>query len=278
MAMRKNYWSCTKFADWVRGTKKSGAMTGRGWQEWETEAKAKHPIRYWLAEEFLDSLQNFINWPLDKLYDIKYFLNNRFISRSHALVASKIHIVPGKWCDLANRFLPCMFDSLVDFVEVECAWKNIAWDKEARQKFNPPFYAWGWFRWRVWRSPEAGIDYLTWAKNLVLDETWAIEKDDDNYGKPTHQAIAAAEILELYNWWTKIYPERKDPHDASGWTDFCAKRREQGHHFLDMEYDQDDQQRSKEILDLCQKIEDEYNREDEEMMIRLIKVRHNLWT
>ena len=31
-------------------------------------------------------------------------------------------------------------------------------------------------------------------------------------------------------------------------------------------------------LNLCHKIEDDYNKEDQDMMIRLIKIRHGLWT
>jgi len=36
--------------------------------------------------------------------------------------------------------------------------------------------------------------------------------------------------------------------------------------------------RSREALDATQAIEDKYNQEDEEMMIRLIKIRRSLWT
>ena len=71
MAQRSNYWSCTKFADWVRGTPKRGALTADGWHEWEVEAKSFNSIRYWIAEEALDAIQNFIWWPVDQLYAAK---------------------------------------------------------------------------------------------------------------------------------------------------------------------------------------------------------------
>jgi len=64
MAQRKNYWSCSKLADQIRGTVKGGAKTGSGWREWEENAKQNHPIRYWIAEEALDAIQNFIWWPV----------------------------------------------------------------------------------------------------------------------------------------------------------------------------------------------------------------------
>ena len=47
MAFRSRYWSCTKFADWLRGTKKLYAGTGKEWDEWDKKAKAAHSFRYW---------------------------------------------------------------------------------------------------------------------------------------------------------------------------------------------------------------------------------------
>lgn len=275
----RNYWSCTKFADWIRGTNKPDAETGKGWHDWNKTAKQQHPIRYWLAEEGLDALQNVLYSPADAIYNVKYYINNRWISKSHALTAHPTHIKPGKWCDLGNRFLPCLFDELVNFVEVECAWHNVAWDKDARKKYRPPFYARGWFRWRTWRSAESGLDYLNWAADLKIDETWAVDSSDENYGKPTHQAIAAREILELYRWYTQVYETRPDPHEASGWSDLCARRRESGKDFFDFEdRTPEEAEESQRILALLDKIEQEQKTEDTEMMIRLIKIRDSLWT
>lgn len=277
--MRKQYWSCTKFADWLRGTKKPEAETGKGWNDWNKTAKQQHPIRYWLAEECLDKVQAFIWWPLDKVYNIKYYINNRWVTKTHALTAKPHNINRGQWCDLGNRFLPCLFDELVDFVEVECAWHNINWDKQARAKYDPPFYAWGWFRWRTWRSAQSGLDYLNWAANLTVDETWGAQPGDENYGQPTRQSESAKEILVLYKWWTEVYPKRPDPHEVSGWTEFCSRRREDGERFFSLE-DRTDEERdeSKRMLDIMNNIEQQYEQEDTEMMIRLIRVRHALWT
>ena len=161
--MRNNYWTCSKFADWLRGTTKLKCGTAEEWHEWETRAKADYPVRWWLAEEGLDMVQKFIMYPVDVLYAIKYYINNRFITRTHALTAHPRDIPRGQWRDVGYRFLPCLFNELVDFVEVESAWSHIAWDKEARDKYKSPWYATGWFRWRTWRCPEAGVDHLKWA-------------------------------------------------------------------------------------------------------------------
>ncbi len=279
MAQRSHYWSCSKFADWVRGIEKGGAKTGRGWHEWEKEAKTKYPIRYWIAEEALDAVQNFIWWPVDKIYDLKYYINNRWVSRTHCLTASPNDIRPGSWCDVGNRFLPCLFNELVDFVEVELAWWHIAWsDKNERQKYNAPFWATGWFRWRTWRCAQAGLDNLEWQRNLVWKED-ECESGSPNIGQPTYQAVKAQEILELYKWWTEVYPNRPDPHDASGWTAHCDRRRSEDRHFLDLEdRTPEETAETHRLLDLCHEIEEQQKQEDEDMMIRLIKIRNSLWT
>jgi len=279
MRTRSKYWSCTKFADWIRGMKKGEAKTGKGWQQWELEAKQKHPIRFWIAEEALDNLQNTLHYIPDKLYELKYYINNRWISRTHSLTANASHIRPGSWRDMGDRILPCLFDELVNFVEVELAWKHIAWDEEARKKYHVPFWGTGWFRWRTWRCAQAGLDHLSWEMSLINDGSWGTAEDDPDYGKPTFQAQKAKEILELYRWWTEVYPNRPDPYDASGWTAICDRRRESGKHFLDLENQTAEEEAETRVsLDLCQKIEDDYHAEDEQMLIRLIKIRRSLWT
>ena len=274
--MRANYWSCSKFADWLRGTAKLRAGTGKEWRLWEKEAKASHPVRYWIVEEGIDKLQNFVNWPLDRLHDVRYYINNRWITRSHALTAHPRDIKPGSWCDVGNRFLPCLFNELVDFVEVEQAWHHVLWDEAARKKYKTPWTR-NFFRFRTWRCPEAGVDHLKWAMTLTNEE-W-LEEDEKHLAEPTYQAKAAKEILELYTWWKEVYPKRPDVHDASGWSAYCDMRREKGYHLLDMEdKSPEDAEMCKTALNKTQEIEDAYNKKDEEMMIRLIKVRQSLWT
>jgi hypothetical protein len=56
----------------------------------------------------------------------------------------------------------------------------------------------------VWRCPEAGIAHLEWATGLKHDEEW-FDKNDPRYGQPTHQALAAQEILLLYKWGKAVF-------------------------------------------------------------------------
>jgi hypothetical protein len=277
---RSHYWSCSKFADWVRGTPKLGAGTSEQWDEWDSKAKRYNPIRYWLAEEGLDYVSNVVYFIPDTLHSIKYYINNRWVSRTHSLTAHARDIKPGQWCDVGNRFLPCLFNELVDFVEIELAWWHIAWDDEARKQFQAPWYARGWFRWRTWRNPACGLANLEWQRNLVWNEDELLDKDDPRYGKPTFQAIKAQEILDLYTWWTTTYRNRPDAYEASGWTAACEAQREANGGKLSWSTPKDPvlKKAQTKAHKLLQKIEADYEAEDEAMMIRLIKVRHGLWT
>ena len=280
MAQHAHYWSCSKFADWIRGTTKLKMGTSEQWDEWTTTAQMKHNFRYWLAEEGLSHLQDFVTWPIRKLYDIKYYINNRWVTSTHALTAHPRDIKPGSWCDVGYRFLPCLFNSLVDFVEIELAWWHVVWDDKAYKQFHAPWYSRGWFRWRTWRSPEAGLANLEWQRKLIYDDEW-IGADDPRYGKPTPQAIRAQEILDLYTWWTVTYRNRPDPHDASGWSAYCdAMRVKYPGQMLGglNSKDAEDRKASDKAHKLLQKIEAQYEKEDEQMMIRLIKIRDGLWT
>ncbi len=276
----RNYWTCSKFADWLRGTTKLKMGTSEEWDDWEKRAKAGYPVRWWLAEEGLDYIQKFIFYIPEKLRSIKYYCNNRFITRTHALTAHARDIKPGTWHDVGNRFLPCLFNELQDFVEVELAWWHLLWaGKEDRAKYNAPWWNFGWWNLHQWRCPQAGLDNLEWQRNL----RWQADEVGDDFkdlGKLTPQAVKAQEILDLYNWWTQVYRNRPEPMEASGWSAYCEAARLANGGKLSFSQDKTPELKkmSTKAHKLLRKIEAAYEKEDEEMMIRLIKVRHGLWT
>ena len=278
MAQHYYYWSCSPFADWLRGTKKLSMGTSEQWDEWTTAAQMKHNFRYWLAEEALGHIQDFVTWPARKLNDIRYYINNRWVSHSHRLTAHSQDIKPGQWQDVGNRILPCLFNELVDFVEIEQAWHHCLWSDDMKTKYNVPWYRKGWLRWRTWRCPEAGMEYLRWAETLTNSEF--LDDDKKHLAEPTHQAKAAKEIIELYTWWTVTYRARPDPYDASGWTEYCEASRLANGGKLSFSGDKSPELKkmSDKAHKLLQKIEAQYEKEDEAMMIRLIKIRQSLWT
>jgi hypothetical protein len=279
----RNHWNCSKVADFIRGVEKPQALTCEDWSQWHKSNKNANKFRYWLAEKGLSKLQDIYMYIPDKLDNIRYYINNRWISKSHSLTAHPRNIKPGEWCDVGNRFLPCLFNELVDFVEVEQAWHHTRWDKEARKKYNTPWYRTTFFRLRVWRCPEAGLDYLKWASELT-DEEW-LPEDKKHLSQPTAQALAAREILELYHWWKEVYPNRPDIYDISGFNQYLDNLKKNN---TDSSTEKDsiflrptdpkliaDRDLSLRNMD---EIEKKYKEEDEEMMIRLIRIRDSLWT
>jgi len=271
----KQYWSSSKFADWLRGTPKPLAGTAEEWRDWEMKAKKKK-YRYWLAEEGLDYLEEFVYWPANRVNDVRCYINNRWITRSHSLTSN---LKRGRWYDLDTRLLHAVFDELVNFVEIELAWKLVVCSEEDRKKYKTPWYRM-FLRMGRWRSPEAGLAYLQWASDLKADEDW-LDKNDPGYGQPTHQALAAQEIVKLYTWWKVDRPKRPAPGDFSGWNKYCEENRKNASNadsfeFISTKMIKD--KRSDHILNLYHQMEKEHEDEDTAMLIRLIKIRQSLWT
>lgn len=247
------HWSCSRFADLVRGTDKLRAGTMEQWGEWHRAAAATHAFRYWLSEVALRRAQDFFTYPLRTYYSIRHYVNNRWVTKAHALTAAPIDIRPGNWCDVGDRFLPCLFNSLVDFVEVEKASLN---GSEGRDRAN-------------------GLAHLDWEISLVVDH----DPNHKQYGKPTLQAIAAKEIKHLYLWWTETYRNRVDIMESSGWSAHCAAMRvEPGCVFSGRDMTPADKERGSAAHKLLQKLEAANEKEEMLMMVRLIRVRSALWT
>ena len=251
----RNHWKSSKFVKWIRGYEKPHALTWQGWDEWEKETRAKYPVRYWFAEDFVPKVQDFVTWPATKIRDIRHYINNRWITRSHALTSN---LERGQWHDLDTRLMHCMFDELVNFVEIEQAWMQVMWGDNDK-KYQVPWYRRKPFGLRVWRCPEAGVDRLLWAAAL------------EEQGQPTRQAIDAKETLELYRWWKEKRPARRDPHEVSGWSKLCSEN-------SDPTLPNVPQHLKDASLAAMDRLEHRYQQEDEQMMIRLIKIRRSLWS
>lgn len=267
---RTTYWTSSKFADWLRGSHKLKHGTSEEWDDWHTTSRKKNPIRYWLAEEGLWHAQNFVMFPIDLIYTIKLYIVNRFISKTHALTSN---LKKGQWHEFDERVLHCLFDELVNFVEIEAAWNHGVWNDDIR--VNAPWYAFGWLRTRTWRCPELGIEHLEWASKLT-DEEFR-EEDDKVNAQPTAQALHAQELLVLYNWWKNVRPTRPDPHSESGWSKIYEEHSKNGSFFRSKKTPEE-REKINESLDLLHEIEERYENEDTEMLIRLIKIRQGMWT
>lgn len=244
--MHSRYWSCSKLADRIRGTRKPFALGWDEWDHWNAEAKQAHPFRYWVADVALNWLQDAIFWPRTKYRAIDAYFHNRFIDRSHLIETG---LEPGYYHEFEDKILHGLFHELVEFVEIEVSLQERAWNDGPRKPR---------------RLAEWGIKHLEWEMALVYGEDPGTPKDDENYGKPTHQAIAALETMRLYKWWKETRPNRPDPHDI--FTDEDHDKMFSHDGTLDHKF--------KHLID----VEAQYDREDSDYLVRLILHRKCLWT
>lgn len=85
---------------------------------------------------------------------------------------------------------------------------------------------------------EKGLETHEWEKTLTFNEDWGVKSDDVKYGKLTPQALAAIEQDEIYKWWKSV----KD----------CGYLGTDGNNT--------------------------YEEQEQEMLIRLVKIYRSLWT
>ena len=232
-----------KLENWIRGSTPPGTFESGQFEQWHKAAKKARPFRYWLAETLLYKLVALINWPGKSIHHLVYASNNRWISKTHALTAHPKVIPRGEWRDLGDRFLPCMFNELVNFVEIEKARSRVRGCEESQKAYGRPWIHRHFFL-STWRCPQAGIDHLKWEAALT---------DECCRG----QALAATEIHELYTWWKEIIPARNAAEENGDWDSYHQLRRSKGLDASTIEGNE---------------------AEEEQMMIRLIRLRRAFWT
>ena len=218
------------------------ALQMEQWDRHERLMKAWFPIRWFFFDSIPNVWRRRISGPWSRFKD---WFRYRIFDRYHVVV---IDTKPG-YMDPDERMLRANFQILTDFVEIELASfhrvsqeadSNVAWWKRARKLFRRN-------RRQRHRDPESGIAYLDWE----IADTGG------------HQAHAAAEKKDLYLWWTVERPNRfdlyTDPH--LGW-----KENDANDDFLKHDYT---------LVHNCEAI---YEEQDQEMLIRLMKIRRSLWT
>lgn len=262
------YWSCSKFADWIRSADKSNNRI--------LTEKSKN-FRYWIADKFLDVLQTILIWPVKFYRTVTRYIQIRFFIKTHGLTST---LKPGEWHDLDKRVLYSLFDELVNFVEIEKAIMQLSSGRSGG-KYKLPWH-YKYLGMSMWRSKEAGIECLKWETTLKYDEN-LVKIDDEKFEKPTPQSLAADEILKLYEWWTIERPLRKSPERESGYEEYYEGqeklRNEQGVSSSDwLVRDRNEDESLSPILEELVTLEEAQENEDTEMLIRLIKIRNYLWT
>lgn len=293
--MRYNYWTSSKLVRWIRaqiGVERPKFATRENWKKWREEYRNEHEFFYKVTEVWPNKIQNFIYKPLDLIDKFYYFLNARFKDRYYSISSS---LNKNQYHEIDNRMLFCNFQALVDFVEIENASSKIySSDKKEQKEINKK-YGVKWYhrnRWvslffPKWRSKEAGMATFEWECNLKRDEYYygyckgempqsEIDAIPD-FGQLTPQALNAIQVRDLYIWWTEVRPARRDAMDESGWTELYDKRMNHMNNDV-MDFLNTFTPEDKIASDKMWKIEEQYEKEDQEKLIELIKIRRSLWT
>ncbi len=189
--------------------------------------------------------------------NIRYAIQSRFSTR---LV---ITTLPGNWYDADEQLLHANFQILVNFVEVECAWMEVAFDRKE----------WSQLPWiqrayltcgGSFRSREHGISYLRWESEL---------KDEE--GNPPPQADHAKQLYDLYWWWTTARKYRVDPFNTM--TVESNLDWWKGTNAEDFRDDPDYVEWMRQSIKATE-LEDTYYKEDTQKLKNLIDLRDVMWT
>lgn len=236
-----------------------GALSSKGWRLFNKEFQEKAPVRFWLRK----SLRHNFLYPISRTNQRIYsWFSYRLFNRYHRIDTG---LKPGYY-ELDTRILHVNFNLLKDFVECELAWTKVLHSEDERWYMRLRVIR--MFQRSRFRKPDLGLEYLEWASKLDDPNLPPFERSDG-------QAIAAREIAILYDWWINKRPSRKRikiPHYTDqGLGDLSV---------LDEDFDKDaeDYKQSKDAMDAQAKLDIEWDEEDNEMLIRLIKIRHDLWT
>jgi len=192
---------------------------------------------------------------------IYYYILNRYVRKPH-IIDTKLPIM---WHDTDEKILHGMFSLLVDFVEIELGRMAVFLYKK-ELPFNQKF---GTFSTPV-RFKKEGVEYL--QRELTEDVDKKTQEDLDR------QHTENLKILELYKWWVDIRPNRKCSMEESGLDEFYEKMQERyGSMFLWNKQTEKERKEYQKFFSVYEKIENDYESEDTEKLIQLIKIRHTLW-
>jgi hypothetical protein len=247
-----------KFDSWM-DYNPPGALSAKGWRLFDKEFRENAPIRYWLRNNFRDSVIYPIKRTTGRIQD---FFSYNIFNRYHVVNTG---LKPGYY-GVDIRILNVNFNILKDFVECELGWSRHFYDE--KDPWYTKLLIVRMYHRSTFRSPKHGLEYLDWASTL----------DDPNlppYERCDHQAVAARETRELYDWWVNKRPARK-----------TAKIPEYSDQGLDMwgcideDFDNNapDYVQAKVVMAEQTNQESKWVEEDDEMLIRLIKIRQSLWT
>jgi len=247
-----------KFRKWMNFNPPSSAGMD-GWNEFEDEFRKKAPVRYVIKYFIVLKIGSFFS----SLSHIAWAIRYRTVRKYH-LVNTKLN--PG-YHEIDTRMLHANFELLVDYVEIECA--NMAQIIDKHKLIAER----GWkhsclsqmIKVKEFRSRKLGMKHLEWETTLA-DTSLTV-----NSCSP-EQAARAVQIIILYTWWKDVYPYREEIQspDSSINLNILSKKWKNANPEMSKKVDQWTRDTWRQ--------EQDWDEEEEEMLIALMKIRKGLWT
>lgn len=227
------------------------AMALGSWGDRDEKLKKHFPIRFFMWETFPELFEQYINRPYR---DCKRWVRFRTWDKYHILKLD----VSKSYHDPDYIMLHSNFQILRNYVEIElAAWSEVNNDgisDEQTSSFTRFRKVLHGMKFKKQRNPAAGLRHLDWEI-----------RDTSGY-----QQSSAKEQKALYLWWTIDRPLREEPYDSRLFDD----HKDDDTSFkaiMTRPYD-------KELVEARHDMEKYYDAEDEEMLIRLMKIRKSLWS
>jgi len=168
------------------------------------------------------------------------------------------------YMDTRDRLLYSLMQCVVDYVEVENAMMYLFCFSDAKKELSLKdkiFY----YLPLPFRSAKLGMKYL--------EEE--IKTDDVN----DFQRIRAEVTLEVYKWWKLIRPYRQDPYTAfdEPLVTPIINKVNLDLPFTEVSYTEEESKLLNEHYSKINELETKYDKEDNEMMHKIINIRLSMW-
>ena len=208
-------------------------------RDWDLKLEREYPKRYKI-KKFLENIEHKIYWSFE--YRIKHTywnLQHRFNPR-HKYTTIKLKRLEPGFYDTDTLIFYAMFEIFEKFMKKQLTDPIIVWE------YNEECFP----EWQVEEDPE-GVKKEIKSRN----DLWK-------------------EMNEIYEWWTNIYPNREStlkelPTIPKEWGGL-AMLNEDFH-------DEPIMKEWRKVADTHFETEQEWNKEDVDMMVRLSKIHNDLW-
>lgn len=224
----------------------------------------------------------YFRYPSELIEDLERFIAYRTYDKYHLLPTG----LPPGYSDPREQLINVSFTLLKNFVEVELAAIEFYHSKPKLPFFKSFLYYLPYpFNYSI-RSRELGLKYIEGMLELHKADEYSTKEYND------YHINFWNEVKFLYNWWYNR-PDREEPMELSGLSLFDQTIREKynsesvfkfiknpNRSTSTMEFigNAAERQEHDRLAQLMKDIEKQQNQEDEEMLIRLVKIRLFLWT